>query len=82
MFLHLGKDVMIPLEDVISIVDLANYQSKINEIFLKTAEEEGFVIQLSEEPISCIITSRYVYLSPISVQTLNKRACRGYSIRI
>ncbi len=79
MFLHLGKDVMIPTKTVIGIVNLANYQSEINEIFLKTAEEEGFVIQLGEEPISCVITSRCVYLSPISVQTLSKRACRGYS---
>ncbi len=79
MFLHLGKDVLIPVKNVISIVNLTDDHSEINEIFLKTAAEEGFVIQLSEEPISCIITSRCVYLSPISVQTLKKRACRGYS---
>lgn len=79
MFLHVGKDVLIPLREVIGIVNLADYQSEINQLFLKTAEEEGFVIQLDEEPISCVITSPHVYLSPVSVQTLNKRACRGYS---
>lgn len=78
MFLHLGQDVVIPLDQVISIVRLADYESEINKIFLKTAEEEGFVIQLGEEPISCIVTSAHVYLSPISVQTLKKRACRSY----
>ncbi|MDI9441775.1 MAG: DUF370 domain-containing protein [Bacillota bacterium] len=45
---------------------------------VKTATEQGFVIQLSEDPISCIVTTSRIYLSPISVQTLQKRALRRY----
>lgn len=74
MFLHIGKDVVVPLSEIISIVNLSDNPSQLNNEFLKTAEEEGFVIQLSEEPNSLVISSKKVYLSPISVQTLSKRA--------
>lgn len=78
MFLHLGQDVMVPLEDVVSIVNLAGVGTSDNELLVKTATEQGFVIQLSEDPISCIVTTSRIYLSPISVQTLEKRALRRY----
>lgn len=78
MFLHLGKDVVVPLSEVISIINLDQDPSPLNLEFLKTAEEEGFVIQLGEEPISCVISAKHVYLSSISVRTLNKRARSGY----
>lgn len=78
MFLHLGQDAMVPLEDVVSIVNLAGVGTSDNELLVKTATEQGFVIQLSEDPISCIVTTSRIYLSPISVQTLQKRALRRY----
>jgi len=78
MFLHLGQDVMVPLEDVVNIVNLAGVGTSDNELLVKTATEQGFVIQLSEDPISCIVTTSRIYLSPISVQTLQKRALRRY----
>jgi len=78
MFLHLGQDVMVPLEDVVSIVNLAGVGTSDNELLVKNATEQGFVIQLSEDPISCIVTTSRIYLSPISVQTLQKRALRRY----
>lgn len=78
MFLHLGQDVMVPLEDVVSIVNLAGVGTSDNELLVKTATEQGFVIQLSKDPISCIVTTSRIYLSPISVQTLQKRALRRY----
>jgi len=62
MFLHLGQDVMVPLEDVVSIVNLAGVGTSDNELLVKTATEQGFVIQLSEDPISCIVTN-FPYLS-------------------
>lgn len=74
MFLHIGKDVVVPLSEVIGIIDLANQPSQLNLEFLKTAEEEGFVVQLTAEPTSLVICTKNIYLSPISVQTLRKRA--------
>ncbi|MDI9441777.1 MAG: hypothetical protein QM392_06600 [Bacillota bacterium] len=32
MFLHLGQDVMVPLEDVVSIVNLAGVGTSDNEL--------------------------------------------------
>ena len=78
MFLHLGGDVVIPLRDVISIVSIDHEESPLNNEFIQTAQDEGFVIQLTSEPISCIVTTRNVYLSPISVYTLKKRAAEGH----
>lgn len=72
MFLHIGENTVIPLKDIISIFKPEEEPLWENE-FLKSAEEAGFVIQLGQKPISCVITSKRVYLSPISVQTLSQR---------
>lgn len=81
MFLHLGQDVMVDEKDIIAICDLdsTTAQSKASKLFLKTAEEEGFVETISEDlPKSFIITETRkkskIYLSPISSATLLKRS--------
>ncbi|AVX19223.1 MULTISPECIES: extracellular matrix regulator RemB [Carboxydocella] len=82
MFLHLGNDVVIPLKEVIAIIDLHKDEKKLSEInqeFLQVAEEEGFIELVGEENKikSFIITNKKIYLSPISSATLRKRS--GYS---
>jgi len=68
MFMHLGGDVVISLKDIISIMDIeSSSTSSITKEFLKTAEDEGFI--LTEKNKKTII-----YLSPISSVTLFKRA--------
>ena len=80
MFLHLGGDTVIAMKDVIAIFDLdLTTTSKITREFLHVAEEEGFVINVSEDlPKSYILTESNnesrVYISPISAATLLKRA--------
>ncbi|WZL73167.1 DUF370 domain-containing protein [Clostridiaceae bacterium 35-E11] len=90
MFLHLGKDIIVPVKDIVSILDMnAMYKSKDSKAFLKTAVEEGFIKRISQEKIkSCVITEQaiertrgkkkavktIVYYSPISSTTLQKRA--------
>ncbi|NMB00894.1 MAG: DUF370 domain-containing protein [Firmicutes bacterium] len=74
MFLHIGENIMVPLKEMISIIDLTENPSGINSEFLKTAEEEGFVVQLGDKPVSLVVCAQKVYLSPISAQTLFKRA--------
>lgn len=82
MFLHLGGDVVVSLKDVIAIMDLETTTiSKISKEFLSVAEEEGFIINISEDlPKSFVITEvdkkSKIYVSPISSITLYKRA--GY----
>ncbi|RCX16131.1 uncharacterized protein DUF370 [Anaerobacterium chartisolvens] len=82
MFLHIGGDVVIPVRNVIAILDIETTTvSKDTKEFLKVAEEEGFIQSISEDlPKSFIITENdkksKIYLSPISSVTLQKRA--GY----
>lgn len=79
MFLHLGENVVIPVEEVIAILDLNSTSSADTRHFLKIAEEEGFIKRItSEQPKSFILTERnkkcIIYLSPISSVTLAKRS--------
>ncbi|ACL74393.1 extracellular matrix regulator RemB [Ruminiclostridium cellulolyticum] len=80
MFLHIGGDVVIPIKNVIAIMDIDTTTiSKDTREFLKVAEEEGFVKSISEDlPKSFIITETdkksKIYLSPISSVTLQKRS--------
>ncbi|MCT4594652.1 MAG: DUF370 domain-containing protein [Anaeromicrobium sp.] len=88
MFLHLGKDVVVPRKNIISILDYETFKkSKTGREFLKVIEEEEFVRKISDDKIkSCVITETVeinkkrkviktiVYYSPISSVTLQKRA--------
>jgi len=80
MFLHIGGDVVIPIRNVIAILDIETTTiSKDTKEFLKIAEEEGFIESISDDlPKSFIITETdkksKIYLSPISSVTLQKRS--------
>jgi len=82
MFLHIGGDVVIPMKNVIAILDIETTTlSKDTKEFLKIAEEEGFIKSISNDlPKTFIITEMekksVIYLSPISTVTLQKRS--GY----
>lgn len=76
MFLHLGNEKMVPLRDIIAIINLTDTDLELNREFLQTAQDEGFVVELTSEPVSCVITEKTVYLSPISSDTLKKRALK------
>ncbi len=80
MYVHLGGDTVVLQKDIIAIFDLElTTISKITREFLHVAEEEGFVVNVSEDlPKSYILTESdnesKVYISPISAATLLKRA--------
>ena len=75
MILHLGKEHTINSEQVVMIGDMntSNY-SPITKKFLKTSQEEGFIVDYSKDsPKSFILTEETVYYSMISAKTLGKR---------
>ncbi|NLI57025.1 MAG: DUF370 domain-containing protein [Clostridium sp.] len=80
MFLHIGGEYVIPVKNIIAIMDLETTSlSKDTKEFLKVAEEEGFVKGVTDDiPKSYIITEfnkrSEIYLSSISSSTLQKRA--------
>ncbi len=86
MYLHLGMDVVIPQSEVVGILDLETTSiSKITRQFLDTAQKRGQVINVGDElPKSYVIATNkrgcFLYVSPISVQTLAKRAGKPFQI--
>lgn len=80
MFLHIGGDVVIPIKNIIAIVDLESTTvSKDTKEFLKVAEEEGFIESISMDIPKTFIITEYekkskIYLSPISSVTLQRRS--------
>lgn len=79
MYLHLGEDVIIPINNLIGMIDinLDFYGSDTNH-FLKLAREDGFVIKVNDgEPKTIIISEERkkskIYITSISTRTLNSR---------
>jgi len=74
ILLHIGQDISIFSKDIVAIIDYSTIQeSESNQEFLKTAEEEGFLMSLTDKPHSFVVTIDRIYLSPISAITLAKR---------
>jgi len=74
MYIHIGEDLNIRAEDIISILDKesANHSTLMEEFLNRQSER---VINLSKNPYkSVIITNDKVYLSPIASGTLKKRS--------
>ncbi|SHJ84701.1 protein of unknown function [Hathewaya proteolytica DSM 3090] len=79
MFLHLGKNIVVPIEDIIGIFDMETTMYSCDTAqFLRLSEEDGFVERINNKrPKSFIIAEvdkkSKVFLSPISSTTLAKR---------
>ncbi len=79
MYLHLGQDCIIRTTEILGIFDLDNTStSKDTRAFLRRAEQEGRVINVSPElPKSFLVTAGNpgkVYICQISAATLKKRS--------
>lgn len=75
MFLHLGSDIVVALDDIISINDYKSFRSVVNREFIKKTKTKNSIIDISEnDPKSFVVTKSKVYLSAISSLTLKKRA--------
>lgn len=76
MYLHLGYSTVVDHRDIVGIFDLDNVsQSHRTREFLRKAEEEQTLQTLGERiPAALVVCGDRAYLSPISVQTLQRRA--------
>ncbi|MBR6209351.1 MAG: DUF370 domain-containing protein [Oscillospiraceae bacterium] len=80
MYLHVGADTVIPLEDILGIFDLDNASwSHITRAALRRAEQEGRVVNIAEDlPKSMVLTCRdgteRIILSQLNSATLLRRA--------
>ncbi len=79
MYLHLGSDTVVNTKNIISVLDLESTSvSKYSREFLKIAQEEGFVRNVTEElPKSIVICEEQgqsvVYITNISTKALSGR---------
>lgn len=80
MYLHLGQDVVVKMEQVVGIFDMENSTvSKITRQYLANATKQGRVVNVSMEmPKTFVVCSDNdrqitVYISQISAATLRKR---------
>lgn len=83
MFLHLGRDVVVPADSIITVFDMdtATY-SRFTREYLAAAEQAGKVFVITEElPKSAVVCREngdfVVYISQISSRTLLKRLEEG-----
>jgi hypothetical protein len=76
MFLHLGGDVVIPKKDIIAILNDRTKLSPATKEFLEISKDEGFIKKIShnDKDKAYIVTTKEIYISPISCFTLRKRS--------
>ncbi|MCB2290623.1 DUF370 domain-containing protein [Clostridium sp. CS001] len=79
MFLHLGENVVVPINDIIGIFDMETTMYGSDTIqFLRMAEEDGFVERITKNVAKSFVIAEVdkkskIYISPISSSTLCKR---------
>ena len=83
MFLHLGRDVIVPEKDIISVFDMDTATwSRHTRNYLSAAERAGKVLVITDDlPKSAVVCKEgpdfVVYISQISSRTLLKRLEEG-----
>lgn len=81
MYLHIGEDVLVKTAEIVTILDKKLLESSpILTEFLQKKKKITF--SLAKGSIkSIVVTTKYVYYSPLSSVTLTKRA-QQYSLTI
>ena len=79
MYLHLGKDISVPLDSIIGVFDMdTSTGSKHTRDFLNAAERENRLIVVTDElPKSAVVFLEpegvMLYICQLSAKTLEKR---------
>lgn len=82
MFLHIGAEMDVPVDQVICIADISASDSAPTRDFVRRKKEEGrYKAVVPGHEKSLVITSSDCYVSPISSFTLQKRLQRLISYK-
>ncbi len=75
MFLHIGADYVVPMNEVILIIDAALVNtSPATRNFIERIKSEKTIVDLTDQsPKSYVISQKEIILSPISSSTLQRR---------
>lgn len=82
MILHLGGDIIIPMKEIVAILNFEDRDiaKEMDRYIQKDKERKNIEYISSGEPKSCIITKKNgaekIYFSPISSITLLRRSRR------
>ncbi|GAF66335.1 extracellular matrix regulator RemB [Alkalihalobacillus trypoxylicola] len=76
MFIHLGGDMVVRAREIIAILSRDVQElSAVTSAYLEQEELRKSVVTISEDFIkSIVITDRTIYYSPVSSNTLKRRA--------
>ncbi|ENH98455.1 hypothetical protein J416_00075 [Gracilibacillus halophilus YIM-C55.5] len=76
MFIHIGDDHVIQSQEVIAIIDyqLASSSTINEEMVTDMRKKEKAIVTNEQQTKAIVVTSNYIYYSPLSVLTLKKRA--------
>ena len=75
MYLHIGGDELVPLEDVVAFIDLSTMKPGELRRLLKAHRRSGAFPEAAGEGMKSLVVCRErIRLSPISSATLKQRA--------
>jgi len=86
MYLHLGQDFIVPMQNIVSILDMDTATaSKRTKKLLLRLQEEGRVIELYDDlPRAAVLCQdglgETLYLTGLSPQAMQRRAQKNYAI--
>lgn len=75
MYIHIGGAYAVDMREIVGIMDMDNTStSAVTREFLRRKEVEGKIITTTPElPKSFVVTGEYVYITPVTAATLEKR---------
>lgn len=76
MFLHLGENVVVPKKDVIMVLDTRTRETPATREYIEISKDDGFIKSISNKckEKSYVVTTKEIFISPISCRTLQKRS--------
>lgn len=86
MYLHLGQDYIVPLQNVVAVFDMDTATaSKRTARLIERLQDEGRIIELYEDlPRAAVLCENALgetlYLTSLSSQALQRRAEKAYAI--
>ena len=85
MYLHLGQDYIVPLQNVVAVFDMdtATVSGRTQRL-LSRLQDEGRIIELYDLPREAVLCEsalgETLYLTQLSPQALQRRAEKAYAI--
>ena len=80
MFIHLGEDTVIRIDEVVAIINYGLFlKDEGNKDLIERAKMENKLRDIGRQMTkSVVITDKYIYFSPFSPTTLKKRSRHFY----